>query len=236
MLVLLLASANSAQTPLKTAHSSHQPPSPLKVPDAEALPGEPVLMKLDTITVQLDTSSKATDSTTARSDAAPQAGDSANLPNDTVLETGDADGDGVPDSLDHCPGTPHGLSVDKSGCLDMTQLNRRLVLHVTYFPGTTRPDPYTLSILDDLVIRLKDSARTGVTIEGFTDNIGEDSANQVVSQKRADKIKAYLVKKGIAESRIEAIGRGESKFIADNTTASGRRKNRRIEISFLPIE
>jgi len=44
------------------------------------------------------------------------------------------------------------------------------------------------------------------------------------------------VKKGIAETRIEAIGRGETSFIADNNTASGRRKNRRIEISFHPIE
>jgi outer membrane protein OmpA-like peptidoglycan-associated protein len=232
MLVLLLASANSAQTPLKTADSSHQPPSPLKVPDAEALPGEPVLIKLDTITVQLETSLKATDSTTVRTDAAPKTGDSSNLPNDTVSKTGDSDGDGIPDSLDHCPNTPSGLSADKTGCLVMTQLNRRLVLHVTYFPGTTKPDPYTLVILDDLIIRLEDSLQTRVTIEGFTDNIGEDSANLVVSQKRADKIKAYLVKKGIVEARIEAIGRGESKFIADNTTASGRRKNRRIEISF----
>jgi outer membrane protein OmpA-like peptidoglycan-associated protein len=236
MLVLLLASANSAQTPPKMADSSHQPPSPLKVPDAEALPGEPVLMKLDTITVQLDTSLKAHDSTIVRTDAAPKAGDSTILPNDTVPKTSDADGDSVPDSLDHCLGTPRGLSVDKSGCLVMTQLNRRLVLHVTYFPGTTKPDPYTLSILDDLILRLKDSSRIGVTVEGFTDNIGEDSANGVVSQKRADKIKAYLVKKGIAESRIEAIGRGESKFIADNATASGRRKNRRIEISFHQAE
>ena len=218
LVVLILALPSPMQTRAAGADSSHQPPSPLKVPDAEMLPGEPVPAKLDTITVQLDTSSKARDSVTVRID--------------TLSKVGDSDGDGIADSLDHCPNTPRGLSVDKTGCLVMTQLNRRLVLHLTYFPGTTKPDPYTLSILDDLIIRLKDSSQTGVTVEGFTDNIGEDSANLTVSQKRADKIKAYLVKNGIAETRIEAIGRGETSFIADNNAASGRRKNRRIEISF----
>ncbi len=218
LLVVLLASASGAQTLPKGADSSHQIPSPLKVPDAEVLPDEAIPAKFDTITVQLDTLSKARDSVT--------------VPFDTLSKTGDADGDGVRDSLDHCPNTPHGLSVDKSGCLVMTQLDRKLILHVTYFPGTTDPDPYTLSILDDLIIRLKDSPQTRVTVEGFTDNIGEDEANRVVSQKRADKIKAYLVKKRISSQRIAAVGRGESKFVSGNDTAAGRRKNRRIEISF----
>lgn len=218
LLVLLLAAVGLARTVPKPVDSSHQARSPLIVPAEEMLPGEPIPAKLDTITVQLDSSSKAHDSVIVQID--------------TLSKAGDSDGDGIADSLDHCPKTPRGLSVDKTGCLVMTQLNRRLVLHVTYFPGTTKPDPYTLFILDDLIIRLNDSLQTGVTVEGFTDNIGEDSANLAVSQKRADKIKAYLVKKGIAETRIEAIGRGETRFIADNNTASGRRKNRRIEISF----
>jgi outer membrane protein OmpA-like peptidoglycan-associated protein len=181
LLVLLLAAVGLAQIAPTPVDSSHQPPSPLAVPDEEMLPGEPVPAKLDTITVQLDTLSKARDSVTIQIDTSSQVGDS--------------DTDGVADSLDHCPNTPHGRSADKTGCLVMTQLNRRLVLHVTYFLGTTKPDPYTLSILDDLIIRLNDSSQTGVTVEGFTDNIGEDSANLAVSQKRADKIKAYLVKK-----------------------------------------
>lgn len=200
------------------ADSTHRPPSPLAIPDAEIPPGTPILQKLDTVAVDLDTASKAHDTVTVRKDI-PQ-------------PPGDSDGDGVPDSLDHCPNTPHGLSVDKTGCLVMTQLDRYLVLHVTYFPGTTKPDPYTLTILDDLVSRLMDSPQTRVTVEGFTDNIGEDEPNRIVSQKRADKIKAYLVTKGISASRIETTGRGETKPVADNKTAAGRRKNRRIEISF----
>jgi OmpA-OmpF porin, OOP family len=198
--------------------STHRSPSPLAIPDAEIPSAEPLRQKLDTVAVDLDTASKAPDTVTVKGDIPPPPGDS--------------DGDGVADSLDHCPNTPHGLSVDKIGCLVMTQLDRHLVLHVTYFPGTTKPDPYTLTILDDLVSRLMDSPPTRVTVEGFTDNIGEDEPNRIVSQKRADKIKAYLVRKGISSSRIETVGLGETKPIADNSTAAGRRKNRRIEISF----
>ena len=245
-LTLVLACASQAQTASKAVDSSRQPPSPLKIPDSDEPWREIVSAKNDTFPIHPDSGTAIPDSIAVLRDTvpapgeipgeqtvvAPRALETETMPASPAGTPGDSDGDGVPDANDRCSGTPHGLSVDKSGCLIMTQLSRRLVLHVTYFPGTTRPDPYTLQILDDLIVRLKDSADLKVTVEGFTDNIGEDSANLVVSRKRADKIKAYLVRKGIAESRIEAIGRGESKFIADNNTASGRRKNRRIELSF----
>jgi outer membrane protein OmpA-like peptidoglycan-associated protein len=144
----------------------------------------------------------------------------------------DSDGDGVVDSKDWCPKTLRGLRVDRHGCLVMTELQRRLVLHVSYMPGTTAPDATSLAVLRDLVERLKRSPESLVRVEGFTDNIGRDDDNLLVSQKRADRVKAYLVKKGIAKKRITAIGRGEAKFISSNKTAKGRAKNRRIEISF----
>ena len=152
-----------------------------------------------------------------------------------VTSTGcepDGDGDGIPDPRDLCPHTPKGLKVDETGCLVMTQLHRRLILHVDYAPGTTDPDRLSLRVLDDLALRLAEDPGVVAIVEGFTDNIGLDSANLAVSQKRADKIAQYLTKKGVKADRIESHGRGESHFIADNATAAGRRKNRRIEISF----
>ena len=143
----------------------------------------------------------------------------------------DSDNDGVLDSRDRCPGTMSGLDVDQSGCLVMTQLRRRLILHVSYVPGTTAPDPLSLRILDDLAARLRRTTTLQVLVEGFTDNVGDQQANQRVSQKRANRIKAHLVRRGIPADRIDAIGRGESRFIASNDTAAGRQKNRRIEIS-----
>ena len=109
------------------------------------------------------------------------------------------------------------------GCAGCTQ---------NHLPGTTAPVKTSLSVLRDLVLRLKKVPDLQVLVEGFTDNIGLEADNFAVSRKRADRIRAYLIKKGIAPKRITAVGRGEARFIASNNTATGRQKNRRIEISY----
>jgi outer membrane protein OmpA-like peptidoglycan-associated protein len=73
-------------------------------------------------------------------------------------------------------------------------------------------------------------------VEGHTDSYGSDASNLNLSQERADAVKAYLLANmSMDPSRIEAIGYGESKPIANNETAEGRAKNRRIEIVIHPI-
>jgi outer membrane protein OmpA-like peptidoglycan-associated protein len=72
-----------------------------------------------------------------------------------------------------------------------------------------------------------------VEIGGHTDNIGEEGANHRLSQRRADAIKAYLVKKGIDENRILAKGYGEKEPLASNDTEAGRAKNRRTEVKII---
>lgn len=67
-------------------------------------------------------------------------------------------------------------------------------------------------------------------ISGHTCSIGTDKYNQNLSERRAESVKAYLVKKGVAASRIITKGYGEEKPLADNKTAEGRAKNRRVEI------
>ena len=70
-----------------------------------------------------------------------------------------------------------------------------------------------------------------VTVTGHTDNVGKPASNLTLSQKRADNIKKMLVAKGIDESRIKAIGKGDTMPIESNKTKEGRAKNRRIEIT-----
>ena len=64
--------------------------------------------------------------------------------------------------------------------------------------------------------------------QGYTDNTGSEKYNQKLSQKRADAVRDYLVAKGIAASRLTAVGYGEANPIMDNKTATGRAFNRRI--------
>jgi outer membrane protein OmpA-like peptidoglycan-associated protein len=68
-----------------------------------------------------------------------------------------------------------------------------------------------------------------MSIAGHTDNTGKPDKNQSLSVERAESVKNYLVSKGVNESRLAATGYGQDQPIADNTTTSGKAKNRRVE-------
>ncbi len=69
-----------------------------------------------------------------------------------------------------------------------------------------------------------------LTVVGYTDNLGNETANQVLSRKRAESVKAYLTGKGVAADRIATEGKGSANPVGDNKTAAGRAQNRRVEI------
>jgi len=68
-------------------------------------------------------------------------------------------------------------------------------------------------------------------VRGHTDDVGNDGYNMDLSKKRAEAVREWLVKHGIAADRLVARGYGEGQPIADNRTEEGRRKNRRVELS-----
>lgn len=69
-----------------------------------------------------------------------------------------------------------------------------------------------------------------IRVVGHTDSQGDAAANQALSQKRAEAVREALSKAGVPRARIEAVGRGAAEPVADNTTAAGRAKNRRVEV------
>ncbi|WP_275697709.1 outer membrane protein OmpA [Ramlibacter paludis] len=84
--------------------------------------------------------------------------------------------------------------------------------------------------LDDLVGKIQGISLEVIIAVGHTDSVGSDAYNQKLSVRRAEAVKAYLVSKGIEKNRVYTEGKGEKQPVADNKTAEGRAKNRRVEI------
>jgi outer membrane protein OmpA-like peptidoglycan-associated protein len=84
--------------------------------------------------------------------------------------------------------------------------------------------------LNRLVAFLNSYPTRTVMIEGHTDSIGGEDYNMGLSQRRADSVKSYLLAQGIAAPRLSSAGKGKSQPIADNSSASGRQQNRRVEV------
>jgi len=84
--------------------------------------------------------------------------------------------------------------------------------------------------LDELSAQLGGINLEVIIAVGHTDSVGTDAYNQKLSVRRADAVKAYLVTKGVESNRVYTEGKGEKQPVADNKTAEGRAKNRRVEI------
>jgi OOP family OmpA-OmpF porin len=84
--------------------------------------------------------------------------------------------------------------------------------------------------LDDLVSKMGGIALEVIIAVGHTDSVGSDAYNQKLSVKRSESVKAYLVSKGVEKNRVYTEGKGKKQPVADNKTAEGRAKNRRVEI------
>ncbi|MDX1531810.1 MAG: OmpA family protein [Rhodothermales bacterium] len=114
------------------------------------------------------------------------------------------------------------------------ELTRRgLVLtlgDVLFDTGQATLKPGADRTVNALVTFLNENPERSVLIEGFTDEVGSEASNLDLSQRRADAVRAALVERGIAGTRIRTRGYGEAYPVASNATAAGRQQNRRVEI------
>ena len=141
----------------------------------------------------------------------------------------DIDGDGVPDSRDKCPNTPEGIIVDSDGCPIPLKEKVSITLHIEFdFDKAEVKSRYHYDIAKIANI-LKAYPDKNLELEGHTDSKGTDAYNIKLSKQRAESVKKYLIEKfGIEESRISAVGYGESMPIATNDSEEGRQNNRRV--------
>ncbi|SEK93153.1 Outer membrane protein OmpA [Stigmatella aurantiaca] len=147
----------------------------------------------------------------------------------------DTDNDTVADHLDNCPSEAG--PADNQGCpakqkqLVAIRQDRIDIKDTVYFDsGKATIQRRSYKLLDQVAKLLKEHPEMeNITIEGHTDNVGKPEANLRLSQHRAEAVKDYLARKGVAPQRLEAKGYGQERPIAPNTTSKGRATNRRVE-------
>lgn len=106
---------------------------------------------------------------------------------------------------------------------------------VTFDVGSYTLKPAFRATLDQVAASLIQYPNSLIDVYGHTDSTGSDSFNMTLSQNRASTVMNYLISKGVPAARIRAQGFGETMPVADNGTADGRAKNRRVEIKIVPV-
>ncbi|PLW68168.1 OmpA family protein [Pseudohalioglobus lutimaris] len=101
---------------------------------------------------------------------------------------------------------------------------------VLFSTGKADLQPGAMSTIDRLADFLAEYPDKSVLIEGFTDSVGSESFNQVLSENRASSVRSALIDAGVSPNRVSTRGYGMSRPVADNSTAEGRLRNRRVEI------
>ena len=134
---------------------------------------------------------------------------------------GDADGDGVIDANDQCPGTPNAAPVDARGCWTVPGL--------TFAFDSAAIEPQFHDDLAEVITVLKANPGVPINIDGHTDSVGSSDYNKGLSLRRAKSVKDYLVNNGVDAGRLTPRGFGKENPAYPNDTEENRRANRRTE-------
>lgn len=139
----------------------------------------------------------------------------------------DQDFDGVSDDNDHCANTPEGSTVNQFGCMIDEEI--KIFIDVKFGLGSAKIDESYTESLDYLAKTLKNNPEVRVEIQGHSDNTGAASFNTMLSQKRADAVRDYLVTiHSIEFARMKSVGYGPKFPKYSNKSLEGRKKNRRV--------
>lgn len=147
----------------------------------------------------------------------------------------DTDNDGVLDKDDKCPNTPGPVS--NAGCpeieKEVAEILKTAFENLEFETGKDIIKPESIPSLTELAQVLVKKPEWKLQIAGHTDNVGNDQANLVLSKKRSEAVKAFMVSQGIDAGRLSALYFGETMPIASNDTPEGRQKNRRVEMTII---
>jgi outer membrane protein OmpA-like peptidoglycan-associated protein len=154
----------------------------------------------------------------------------------------DNDQDGIPDAKDKCPLVAETINGkgDDDGCPDVgagvvSFQGSQVVIDgaVRFKTASANLERTSLPLLQQVASTLKSAVSLSVEIQGHTDDVGNAATNIKLSRRRAEAIRAVLIKAGVAPSRLVATGFGPTRPRATNKTAAGREQNRRVEFQLL---
>lgn len=158
----------------------------------------------------------------------------------------DTDGDGVFDGLDKCEDTPLGASIDLDGCSQNPLEDQLLrgetivVANVMFEPGTDEIEPLSYHHVNRIARLLEywtgnEEKPLRIEVGVHTDGVGADDYNLDLSQRRAERLRVYMLENfyGMAQNNLVAKGFGETMPLGDDDTQEGREANRRVEIRLL---
>jgi outer membrane protein OmpA-like peptidoglycan-associated protein len=126
-----------------------------------------------------------------------------------------------------------GVQVERVG---ENQLLLRLENGIGFQSGSYTLDSSIHRTLAGVATILVEYPDTSLVIDGHTDSTGSDTTNQVLSERRAESVRSFLVNQGVAAGRAIARGNGERYPLCTNSTTEGRACNRRVEIQILPLK
>jgi outer membrane protein OmpA-like peptidoglycan-associated protein len=111
-------------------------------------------------------------------------------------------------------------------------LNRdgHIALYINFDTGKSIIKPESKPIINQIIEMLKSNPDLKIHVEGHTDNVGNPKSNKTLSDERAKAVVREIAAQGIDAQRLNPVGYGQEKPVADNTTEEGRAKNRRVEL------
>lgn len=108
--------------------------------------------------------------------------------------------------------------------------------NITFDTARVDIKPNFLPVLDSVAKVLNEFDKTILDVAGHTDSVGSDADNLRLSESRANSVANYLRGQGVKPERLTTVGYGETRPVADNSTAAGKEQNRRVELTLLPLK
>jgi outer membrane protein OmpA-like peptidoglycan-associated protein len=144
----------------------------------------------------------------------------------------DTDGDGLNDFADKCPNVSGPTS--NGGCPELKvaikQLFKKALQGIQFETGKAVIKPVSFPILKSIANVVIDNPTYKLTVEGHTDDVGDDAMNMTLSQDRADAVAKYLITVGADPMRVTGMGFGETRPVDTNASKAGKARNRRVEM------